>query len=91
MMSGMPIVTTETCGMKDVIQDGRNGLLVPTRSPQAIIDAVERLIEDRGLRTRLGDEARAEALQHYTWEQAALPVQKAYRKILERPTIEDGK
>ena len=28
MMSGLPIVTTDTCGMKDVIADGVNGFLV---------------------------------------------------------------
>ena len=33
MRSGLPLVTTDTCGMKDVIRSGVNGLLVPIRSP----------------------------------------------------------
>jgi glycosyltransferase involved in cell wall biosynthesis len=82
MMSGMPIVTTSTCGMKDVIDDGENGLLAPVRSPEAITLAVERLIHDEALRSRLGRKACADALEHYTWDKVALPVIDAYVRLL---------
>jgi glycosyltransferase involved in cell wall biosynthesis len=81
MASGLPIVTTATCGMKDVIEDGRTGLLVPTRSPDAIIEAVDRLVADPPLRARLGMAAREEALTRYTWKQAAIPVLTVYEQI----------
>jgi glycosyltransferase involved in cell wall biosynthesis len=78
MMSGLPIVTTQTCGMKDVIANDESGLLVPIRSPEGIVGAVERLVNDRSLRERLGRSARAQALAHYSWEQAAAPVEQVY-------------
>ena len=78
MMSGMPIVTTATCGMKDVIQDGRNGLLVPIRSPEAIVAAVERLIASPVFRASLGRVAQADAVEKYTWQKAAEPVRAVY-------------
>ncbi len=81
MMSAMPIVTTATCGMKDVIQDGNNGLLVPIRSPGAIVAAVERLIGDVGLRARLGRAAQTEALEKYTWDRVAQPVRVVYEGL----------
>jgi glycosyltransferase involved in cell wall biosynthesis len=81
MFEGMPIVTTATCGMKDVIEDGRNGLLTPMRSPQAIVTAVERLLGDSALRARLGQAARAEALQSYTWQRVAEPVREVYERL----------
>lgn len=81
MMSGLPIVTTATCGMKDVIRDGENGLLVPLRSPQAIVDAVERLLGDVAYRGRLGRAAQAEALEKYVWEKVAEPVRLVYERI----------
>ena len=81
MMSGLPIVTTSTCGMKDVITDERSGLLMPIRSPHAMVGAVERLIAERGLRERLGRAARDEAMAHYSWDQAATPVEQAYLRL----------
>ena len=83
MMSGVPIVTTATCGMKDVIANGRNGLLVPTRSPDAIVSAVDRLVADQALRRRLGQAARAEA-RLYTWDTVAGPVLRAYEDLYRR-------
>ena len=81
MMSGLPIVTTDTCGMKDVIRDGQNGILVPTRSPNAIVSAVDALLADPGLRERLGRAAREEALEHYTWDAVADPVLRVYERL----------
>lgn len=81
MMSGLPIVTTSTCGMKDVIEHERTGLLVPIRSRSALVTAVSRLIEDRELRIRLGSDARCTALKRFTWDRAAEPVLRAYEAL----------
>jgi starch synthase len=82
MASGLPIVTTATCGMKDVIADQQTGLLVPIRSPQAVVAAVEKLCADQSLRTRLGRAARAEARTRYTWDRSAEPVLRAYEALM---------
>lgn len=84
MASGLPIVTTATCGMKDVIRDGENGLLVPVRSPESVAAAVERLLSDETRRARLGGAARAEALEKYTWERVAAPVLEVYERLCEQ-------
>lgn len=81
MAAGLPVVTTATCGMRDVVRDGENGLLVPLRSPSAIVAAVERLIRDESLRARLGAVARAEAAERYTWERVAAPVLEVYERM----------
>jgi glycosyltransferase involved in cell wall biosynthesis len=84
MASGLPVVTTATCGMKDVIRDGDNGLLVPIRSPAAVAFAVERLLADPGLRARLGRAAHRDAVANYTWDRVAVPVVGAYRRLAAR-------
>lgn len=84
MLSGLPVVATATCGMRDVIRDGQNGLLIPLRSPEALTAAVERLLTDAQLRSRLGRQAHADAATHYTWEKVALPVREVYRDIADR-------
>jgi len=83
MHAGLPVVTTDTCGMRDVVRDGENGLLIPLRSPSSIVSAVERLIADEHLRARLGANARAEAAEHYTWERVAAPVLEVYERLCE--------
>jgi glycosyltransferase involved in cell wall biosynthesis len=82
MMSGLPIVTTATCGMKDVIVDWQNGLLVPIRSPRALVTAIDALRVNRSLRVQLGKAARAEARARYTWDRAAEPVLRAYETVM---------
>ena len=59
MALGMPVVATDCpCGgPRTVIRDGENGLLVPIKDPQAMADALCRLIEDKELAARLGREA----------------------------------
>jgi glycosyltransferase involved in cell wall biosynthesis len=81
MAAGLPVVTTATCGMRDVVRDGENGLLVPLRSPSSIVAAVERLFGDESLRARLGTAARAEAAERYTWERVAAPVLEVYERL----------
>ena len=89
MSGGMPIVTTATCGMKDVISDGTNGLLVPLRSPERIVAAVERLLADPALCARLGQAARREALEKYTWRRVAEPVRDVYERLCGCETAEE--
>jgi len=53
MASGLPIVVSNVAGVPTLVQHEVNGLLVPPSEPQAIADAVARLIEDGDLRRRL--------------------------------------
>lgn len=49
-----PIVTTDTPGCREVVQDGLNGFLVPARDSERLTDAIDRLIEDPDMRIRMG-------------------------------------
>ncbi len=79
MWSGLPSVTTATAGMKDVVCDGRTGLLVPPGDASALATAIGRLTADADLRRRLGSEAHVVAHREYTWENAAATFASAYR------------
>ena len=81
MASGLPIVTTDTCGMKDVIQHGKNGLLVPTRSPAVLADALGQMLDSKELRESLGRRAASDAERLYSWEVVAQPMIAAYQEI----------
>jgi glycosyltransferase involved in cell wall biosynthesis len=59
MAHGRPVVATAVGGLVDAIEDGVTGLLVPPGDPAALRAALERLLDDRPLRERLGAAARA--------------------------------
>jgi len=64
--SGLPIVTTDVPGCRDVVQHGANGLLVPPRNTQALAAALETLIIDTFLRSRMGKAGRQIALERFS-------------------------
>jgi glycosyltransferase involved in cell wall biosynthesis len=81
MATGLPAVGTATCGMKDVIRDGINGFQVPFRDPAALAAALSRVLTQRELRERLGRQAHADVVAHYTWDVVAGPVREVYRRL----------
>lgn len=59
MSSGLPVVSFDyPCGPKDIIHDGKNGLLVKEGDVSALARALERLMTNDDLRVRLGEAAR---------------------------------
>jgi len=83
MASGMPVITTETCGMQDIVEDGYNGLLIPAAEAAAIESAVLRLANSPPLRQQLGEMAR-ETLKRYTWERSARLLEELFLRILSK-------
>lgn len=77
MASGMAVITAETCGMVDVVEDGANGLLVPPADASALQDAIFRLSQCVTLRQKLGTAAR-ETMRRYTWKRAADKLEKVF-------------
>jgi glycosyltransferase involved in cell wall biosynthesis len=54
MRLGLPIVASNVGGIPEVVEDGVQGLLVPPRDAGALVEAIGRLLDDEGLRERLG-------------------------------------
>jgi len=81
MARGRAVVATAVGGLRDAIEDGVDGLLVPPGDGAALRAAVERLLGDRELRVRLGAAARAKAEREWSVEAAASALQNAYRAV----------
>jgi glycosyltransferase involved in cell wall biosynthesis len=75
MAYGRPVVATAVGGLVDAVDDGATGLLV---EPDALRDAVARLLGDAELRVGLGAAARQRARTDYTWPVAVEQVVNAY-------------
>jgi glycosyltransferase involved in cell wall biosynthesis len=81
MASGMPVITAETCGMPDVVENDFNGLLIPPADAPAIEEAVLRLAVSPDLRQRLGQAAQ-QTMARYTWERSAILLEKLFRRVI---------
>jgi len=85
MASGMPVVTTETCGMPDVVEHEFNGLLIPPADSAAIEQAILRLAGSEELRRNLGEAAR-ELMRRQTWERAGRQLEALFLRVLANKT-----
>tara|TARA_Y100000589_G_scaffold36626_1_gene30696 strand:+ start:1582 stop:2721 length:1140 start_codon:yes stop_codon:yes gene_type:complete len=54
---GLPIVTTDTVGCRDVVEDGVNGFLVPIKNVDQLVSKINELINSEILRQNMGKES----------------------------------
>ena len=78
LASSCAVIASEVGGIPDIIKDGETGLLVPQKNPQAIAEAITKLIQNRELRHRLAENGRRYVVENFNWE----VVGERYRQIL---------
>jgi len=77
-----PIITTDTAGCREVVEEGRNGLLVPVKDHIALASAIERLLDDEELRIRMGKYGREKALREFDERMVVGQTLKLYEELL---------
>lgn len=65
MLTGLPVVSTDIRGPREMVVPGETGLLVPPMQAAPLADALARLAGDAALRARMGQAARARALDRF--------------------------
>jgi rubrerythrin len=80
---GLPIVTTDACGCRDVVRQEENGLLVPVRSTVELAEALQRLIEDPELRRKMGLRGREIAVSEFAVEKVVAETMSLYQELLQ--------
>lgn len=82
MAAGLPIVATEVGGIPDLIDSGVHGLLVPPREPTMLAGAIRRLLDDRDLAARLGDQARIRQRSEFDFPALTARLESLYVEML---------
>ena len=80
---GKPVIATRVGGIPDMVRDGETGLLVPPNDPDALREALKRLMGDAALRSRLGKAGREFAAKELSWSSIAEKHAEFYRKLFE--------
>ena len=80
MAAARPVVASGLGPVREVLEDGRTGVLVPPGDARALAEGIDAVLADPALARRLAGEARAE-VEKYTWSGRT-------RRILERAGIE---
>jgi glycosyltransferase involved in cell wall biosynthesis len=83
---GLPIVTTDTPGCNDVVEDGVNGFLTTRHNPAALSRAIVTLLDQPELRRRFGLVSRRRAVERFDLAVVVRQTRLHYQELLARRT-----
>jgi glycosyltransferase involved in cell wall biosynthesis len=81
MSAGLPIVASAVGGIREAVVDGETGLLVEPDNPNALAEALTRLLVDADTRNRIGTAARARAVELFSWKAISEQVVRIYAAV----------
>jgi glycosyltransferase involved in cell wall biosynthesis len=83
MAAGNPIVATNTSSIPEIVEDGRNGILVPPENAEAICDVLVKLISEPELRIKFGKEGQKIVREKFTIERMINDYENIFDEITE--------
>jgi glycosyltransferase involved in cell wall biosynthesis len=83
---GLPLITTDSPGCNDVVENGVNGCLVPARDPGALSQAIVDLLGQPEVRQRFGRASRRRAVERFDLSVVVAQTSKYYRELLAHKT-----
>ena len=84
MASGLPVVATDVGGLRQYMQHGVNGDLVPAGDSTALAGAIARYADDEDLSVRVGRRNRDDVVAGFSWAQSARVLRSVYDRVVAR-------
>ena len=81
MASARPVVSTAIAGIPEAVVHGLTGLVVPSGDPEALANALDRLIRDQWLRFTFGSEGRARIERYFQVETTIAPLMALFDRV----------
>jgi len=79
--SGKPIVTTDVPGCREVVENGKNGFVVPAKDAKALSEAIATLCLDKEKRESMGKESRRVIEEHFAMGIVVKKIKDVYKKF----------
>jgi len=83
MACGKPVVATRVGGIPEIVEHGKDGILVRPKDVKGLSKAILTLLEDPGLCEEMGRKARERVVKEFDWDVKADKVLKIYREVLQ--------
>ncbi len=83
MARGLCVIASNVGGMRDILGNGQDGILIPAGDAYALADAVIKLLAELERARQIGRAARLRA-REYTWERVAQKTATFYEELIER-------
>lgn len=80
MTCGAAVITTDTGGMRDFVEDGKNALVIQKHNSKNMEEKLELLINDKKLRKKIAREG-IKTAQRFQWENSIEKIEEYYREI----------
>lgn len=77
----VPVISTDSGGPTEIIENGKNGLIVPNHDEEALADAIMQLIENPVLREKFANEGQTVAKEKFTSDKMAQSIKQIYKKL----------
>lgn len=91
MSCEVPVVATTGGALPEVIgTSGESGILVEPNNPEALVEAIRRLLDDPAERGRLGRNGRQRVMERFTWQVTARGTAACYDAILNHRPLPDS-
>jgi glycosyltransferase involved in cell wall biosynthesis len=84
LASGKPVVSTNSGGLPEIIEDGKVGHIVPINNKEKLANALIQILEDESLQKKMGQAARKRAEEIFSWKSIATQYLRLYKEIIER-------
>lgn len=82
MANGLPVIASDVDGIRDVVVDGKTGVLVPAGDSNAMAQAIAKLVDDPELRRRLAKAAAMEVANKYDWDMVVCQYDQLLRELV---------
>ncbi len=81
MSCGLPVVTFETGGVPEIVENGKSGFVVEYKNGEKLVEALEKLLDDYELREKMAENA-VNASKKFSSERMALEYLRLYEELL---------
>jgi glycosyltransferase involved in cell wall biosynthesis len=80
-LSSLPVVVSDTGGLPEVVQDGVTGIVVPKDEPQALSQALQKLLSNPALAKEMGKAGRERVRKKFLLEKTVDDYENLYAEI----------
>lgn len=91
MACGKPVIASNVGGISELIESGKNGLLVEPKNIENLTNAIEKLILNKELRTKFGKMARAKIINEFSWERSLTLMLNLYSNTFSTRSVNNKK